>query len=159
MFSSNVGKNGTIIVPGPNLIQASDFYLSALLLHPLVIGSIAVICLFTYLRISSNRTIAHISVFDWLINVAFGSTLAGIVNGNSLVRGLSGLVTMLAFQFLTSFAASNFHENLAWLFSSPPLIIAFRGHMLKKGHAIASYHKNRPLWSPKTKVYHESLSD
>lgn len=73
---------------------------------------------------------APITVFDWIINVALGSTLAGIVNGNSLVRGIEALITMLAFQYVTSYASSNFRGRFEKLFRSPPLVIAFRGKML-----------------------------
>ena len=38
------------------------------------------------------------TLFDWLLNVALGSTLAGIVNGTSLTRGLLSLSTLMAFQ-------------------------------------------------------------
>jgi uncharacterized membrane protein YcaP (DUF421 family) len=125
-------SNGTITVTGPDVIQTSDFYFRAGILHPITVGAIAVIVLFIYLRLGSNRSIAPINVFDWVINVALGSTLAGIVNGNSLVRGLLGLGTMLAFQYITSSLSSRFHQRFAWIFSGPPLVIAFRGKMLIK---------------------------
>lgn len=79
-----------------------------------------------------QRSIAPITIFDWLINVALGSTLAGIVNGNSLVRGLLALGTMLGFQYITSMLATRCPRRLGWLFQSPPLVIAFRGEMLQK---------------------------
>jgi uncharacterized membrane protein YcaP (DUF421 family) len=126
-------SNGTSQdVSGPNVIQVADFYVHAGILHPITVGSIAVLCLFTYLRLGSNRCIAPINIFDWVINVALGSTIAGIVNGNSLVRGLLALITMLGFQYVTSSLSSRFHERLGWLFCSPPLVIAFRGRMLAK---------------------------
>jgi uncharacterized membrane protein YcaP (DUF421 family) len=128
--TSTSGGNGTTIVAGPDVIQVQDFYVKAGILHPITIGSIAVIILFVYIRVGSNRSIAPITIFDWLINVALGSTLAGIVNGNSLVRGLLALGTMLGFQYVTSTLASRFGERLAWIFQGPPLVIAFRGVML-----------------------------
>jgi uncharacterized membrane protein YcaP (DUF421 family) len=69
-------------------------------------------------------------MFDWLINVALGSTLAGIVNGNSLVRGLLGLATMLGFQYFTSWITSRFNQKLSWIFEAQPLVVVFRGQML-----------------------------
>ncbi|RDW56521.1 hypothetical protein BP5796_13162 [Coleophoma crateriformis] len=129
--TSTSSSNGTTIVSGPNVIQQSDFFVKAGVLHPIIVGSIAVIALFGYLRLGSNRSVAPITVFDWVINVALGSTLAGIVNGNSLVRGLLALATMLAFQYTTSTLASRFNERLAWIFQGPPLVVAFRGTMLR----------------------------
>ncbi|KAL2075559.1 hypothetical protein VTL71DRAFT_502 [Oculimacula yallundae] len=128
-MSSTVG-NQTVYESGPNVLQISDFYVKAGILHPLAVGSIAVIFLFTYLRLGSNRCIAPINIFDWVINVALGSTLAGILNGNSLVRGLLALITMLGFQYITSTISTRYHEQFAWIFQSEPLVIAFRGKML-----------------------------
>lgn len=129
---STSSANGTTIVTGPEVIQSSDFYVHAGILHPLVVGSIAVIVLFFYLRLGSNRSVAPITVFDWIINVALGSTLAGIVNGNSLARGVIALFTMLAFQFTTSFMSSHYKQRFQWIFHSPPIVIAFRGGFLDK---------------------------
>ncbi|KAK7432904.1 hypothetical protein QQZ08_000375 [Neonectria magnoliae] len=122
--------NGTTVIPGPDIIQLQDFYERAGILHPIVIGSTAVIALFASLRIGSNRSISPMTIFDWVVNVALGSTLAGIVNGNSLVRGLLALATMLAFQYVTSTVSSRF-LRFSWLLQAPPLVIAFRGMMLR----------------------------
>lgn len=132
MSSGSSGSNSTLVVAGPDTIQVQDFYVHASILHPLVVGSIAIIVLFTSLRIISNRSIAAMNVTDWIANVAIGSTLAGVVNGNSLVRGMLGLVTILGFQYLTSFVGCRLPSRLEWMLSSPPLVIAFRGRLLTK---------------------------
>ena len=132
MSTSTSSSNGTTIVTGPNVIQTSDFYAHAGILHPLIVGSIAVMAVFFYLRLGSNRSVAPITVFDWIINVALGSTLAGIVNGNSLVRGLLALLTMLGFQYVTSHVSSNYKQRFEWIFHSPPLVVSFRGEFLTK---------------------------
>ncbi|RDW58593.1 hypothetical protein BP6252_13069 [Coleophoma cylindrospora] len=146
--TSTGSSNGTTIISGPDVIQKTDFYVKAGILHPIVVGSIAVIALFSYLRLGSNRSVAPITVFDWVINVALGSTLAGIVNGNSLVRGLLALATMLGFQYITSTLASRFNQRLAWVFQGPPLVVAFRGTMLTnimKKHRISPSDVNAAL--------------
>lgn len=130
--TSTSNGNGTVIVAGPHIVQTQDFFVKAGILHPVTVGAIAVLLLFAYLRLGSNRSITPITTFDWLINVALGSTLAGIVNGNSLVRGVLALGTMLGFQYITSMMASELNERLTWVFQSPPLVIAFRGRMLTK---------------------------
>ncbi|THY85960.1 hypothetical protein D6C93_08043 [Aureobasidium pullulans] len=132
MSSGTQGNNGTLVVAGPDTIQVADFYVKASILHPLVIGSIAIIVLFTFLRFISNRSIAAMNVTDWIANVAIGSTLAGIVNGNSLARGMLGLATILGFQFLMSFIGARLPARHGWILSSPPIIIAFRGRLLSK---------------------------
>ncbi|KAH0160911.1 hypothetical protein KCU67_g6547, partial [Aureobasidium melanogenum] len=132
MSSGSQGGNGTLVVAGPDTIQVADFYVKASILHPLVIGSIAIIVLFTSLRFFSNRSIAAMNVTDWIANVAIGSTLAGICNGNSLVRGLLSLCTILGFQYLMSFIGARLPAQHGWLLTSPPIIIAFRGKLLTK---------------------------
>lgn len=121
MSSNGTISDGTTPVLGFRILQVDDFYQRASLLHPFAVGSIAILCLFVYLRLSSNRCVAPLTVFDWLsrctpcmltrsakvnesgtVNIALGSTLAGIVNGNSLVRGLLGLGTLLFFQIISS---------------------------------------------------------
>lgn len=132
-MSAGVAEGGgTVVAAGPNVLQGQDFYSRAGILHPIVVGIIAVLFLFAYLRMGSNRTLAPITVFDWIINVALGSTLAGIVNGTSLVRGLLALVTMLAVQYITSLVLSNSSPRIGWLFQGPPIVVAFRGEMLEK---------------------------
>jgi uncharacterized membrane protein YcaP (DUF421 family) len=146
--TSTNSSNGTIIVTGPEVIQISDFYVRAGILHPITVGSIAVIVLFSYLRLGSNRSIAPFNLFDWVINVALGSILAGIVNGNSLVRGLLALGAMLAFQYISSTLSSRSHQRFAWVFSGPPLVIALRGKMLTnvmKKHRISPADINAAL--------------
>ncbi|CAD0107919.1 unnamed protein product [Aureobasidium uvarum] len=132
MSSGSSGNNGTLVVAGPDTIQVADFYVKASILHPLVIGSIAIIVLFTSLRFFSNRSIAAMNVTDWIANVAIGSTLAGICNGNSLVRGMLSLATILGFQYLMSFVGSRLPSKHGWLLTSPPIMIAFRGKLLTK---------------------------
>lgn len=140
--------NGTYVISGPKVIQLSDVFVKPGILHPITVGAAATLALFIYLRLGSNRCIAPINIFDWVINVALGSTLAGIVNGASLVRGLLALATMLWFQWLTSTLATRFNEKLAWIFQSHPLVIAFHGKMLvdvMKKHRISPTDVNAAL--------------
>jgi hypothetical protein len=95
------------------------------------------------------------------LQIALGSTLAGIVNGNDLSRGMLGLITLAVFQLMASFissrkscikSGSSLHLlaslSLRWLTSSPlvfikpPLIVAFRGRALKslmRSHNVRSF--------------------
>lgn len=132
MSSGSQGDNGTLVVAGPDTIQVADFYVKASILHPLVIGSIAIVVLFASLRFFSNRSIAAMNVTDWIANVAIGSTLAGICNGNSLTRGMLALCTILGFQYLMSFIGARLPAQHGWILTSPPIIIAFRGKLLTK---------------------------
>jgi len=74
-------SNLTISVPstGPKVIQAQDFYQHAGILHPLIVGTIILAVVFAYLRLASNRSVAPMTLFDSLVSVAMGSTLAGVI--------------------------------------------------------------------------------
>lgn len=107
---------------GIGLLNEGDFYQPSSILHPVAIGSIAIVVLFTYLRISSNRTVAPLTLWDTIVNIALGSvrpsglrmiaakltagppsqTLAGIINGTSLLKGVIALSMLITWQFLTS---------------------------------------------------------
>ena len=56
-------------------------------------------------------------------------TLAGIVNGTPLARGVEALAVLASFQYASSFLATQF-PSVAVLFISSPLIIVFRGEEL-----------------------------
>lgn len=142
---------------------------------PITVGTIAIIVLFVYLRLSSNRVVAPMTLFDWLLNVALGSTLAGIVNGTSLTRGLLSLTTLMAFQLLawvtpsvttprpdwsrrtpclladrshSSQMSSHYGLTLERALNSPPLVIAFRGKALRdvmRKHRISQTDLNSAL--------------
>lgn len=149
---SNVTNNNGVTAPqsptGIQVIQVSDFYQQAGILHPITVGTIAIILLFVYLRLSSNRVVAPMTLFDWLLNVALGSTLAGIVNGTSLVRGLLSLATLMAFQLIASQLSSHYGLTLERVFNSPALVIAFRGTALRdvmRKHRISQTDLNSAL--------------
>jgi len=74
-------SNLTISTPstGPKVIQGEDFYQHASILHPIIVGTMILALTFTYLRLSSNRSVAPMTLFDGLVSVAMGSTLAGVI--------------------------------------------------------------------------------
>lgn len=138
---------------------------------PITAGAASILILFIYLRISSNRCVAPVTLFDWILNVALGSTVAGIVNGTSLVRGLIAIATLMAFQLLTwvththteasshsrSQLSSRCGISLEQMLNSPPLVIAFRGQALKKvmrHHRISTSDLNSAL--RKSGIWHIS---
>lgn len=150
-------SNTTIQQPstGPNIIQVADFFQKAGVLHPLVIGTIILVLLFAYLRMSSNRSVAPMSLFDSIVGVALGSTLAGIVvrialspclvhpkarplifsseqNGTALVRGIVALFVLLFWQYITSYVAMRWPNRTGDLLISPALVIAYRGKALER---------------------------
>lgn len=63
---------------GEGLLQVADFFQFDSILHPLAIGSIAIAFLFTWLRLSSNRTVAPLTIWDEICSVALGSVSLGL---------------------------------------------------------------------------------
>jgi hypothetical protein len=55
------------------LLDLDDFLEIKSILHPVAIGSIAILSLFAYLRISSNRTVAPLTIWDEICSIALGS--------------------------------------------------------------------------------------
>ncbi len=145
-------SNTTIQTPGtgPLVIQATDFYQTASVLHPIIIGTIILALLFGYLRISSNRSVAPMTLFDSIVSIALGSTLAGVVNGTALVRGILALVVLLFWQYFTSFACTQWPQRLGYFLTSPALVVVFRGQMLEdvmRKHRISKNDLNGALRS------------
>jgi hypothetical protein len=46
------------LLQGQPVVQKSDFFIQTSVLHPLTAGAIAFACLYVYLRIASNRSLA-----------------------------------------------------------------------------------------------------
>lgn len=55
------------------LLNLGDFIEYENILHPLAVGSIAIVFLFGCLRLSSNRTVAPLTIWDGICSVALGS--------------------------------------------------------------------------------------
>jgi hypothetical protein len=65
-MSNNTVAGGVTGTPylGGSVLQVNDFFEYASILHPLAVGSIAIATLFATLRISSNRSVAPMNIFD-----------------------------------------------------------------------------------------------
>lgn len=58
---------------GEGLLNVGDFFAYESILHPVAIGSIAIAFLFAWLRLSSNRTVAPLTIWDEIVSIALGS--------------------------------------------------------------------------------------
>lgn len=63
---------------GEGLLNVGDFFAFESILHPIAIGSIAIVALFGYLRLSSNRTVAPLTIWDDICGIALGSVSTAI---------------------------------------------------------------------------------
>lgn len=80
-------------------------------LRVLVIGSVAYAALVLVLRVSGKRTLAQLNAFDFIVTVAFGSTLATILLSSDVafLEGLTALVLLAGLQFM-----------IAWVYAHLP---------------------------------------
>ena len=71
------------------------------------IGTLAYAGMIVMLRVSGNRTLSKMNSFDFVVTVAFGSTLAAVfTNKNvSLSEGLAAIALLVSLQFVITWLA------------------------------------------------------
>lgn len=97
----------------------------------LVLGTLAYAALVILLRVSGKRTLSKMNAFDFVVTVAFGSTLAAIMTSNnvSLVQGVLSLALLIILQFVNTFLAVR-SERYKRLIKSQPTLLFFQGEYL-----------------------------
>ncbi len=94
----------------------------------LIVGALTYVGLVAFLRISGKRTLSSMNAFDFIVTVAFGSTLASTIlpSKPTLVDGLTALALLIALQFVVAWAeirSTLFHR----IVTSHPAIVFYRG--------------------------------
>lgn len=76
------------------------------LIRTVIVGLLAYCFLVILLRVSGKRTLAKMNVFDWVVTVALGSTLATIlVNQDvTLAQGALALALLIGMQFVVTWS-------------------------------------------------------
>ena len=94
----------------------------------LIIGSLGYIGLVLFLRVSGKRTLSKLNMFDFVVTVAFGSTLATVILSKevALAQGLTGLFLLVALQFLITYAEVR-SKTVKKLIRSRPTALFFEG--------------------------------
>lgn len=94
----------------------------------LVAGLASYVFLILALRISGKRTLSQLNIFDFVITVAFGSTMATAILSASvpIVNGLAALGLLIAMQWIVARASQQWG---AWrrLVKSEPRLLYFKG--------------------------------
>ncbi|PSO78842.1 MAG: DUF421 domain-containing protein [Cyanobacteria bacterium QS_4_48_99] len=105
----------------------------AALLHTLIIGSLAYVALIILLRISGKRTLSTWNAFDFIVTVAFGSTLASTLlsRDTSLIQGVLGFALLVFLQFIISWLSIRSKKVREWLQAEPTLLL-HRGELQHK---------------------------
>lgn len=98
------------------------------LLHTLVIGSLAYVAIIVLLRISGKRTLSKWNAFDFVVTVAFGSTLATVLlsKDTSLLQGVLGFGLLIVLQFALTWLAVR-SPLVQRLIKAKPTLLLFKG--------------------------------
>lgn len=96
-----------------------------------------IVCIFAYvgliaiLRIIGNRTLTQLNAFDFIVNVALGSTLATVMLNKSvaLADGLLALAMLVVLQLLISYLSSKV-KPFNKMIKSEPRLLFFRGQFV-----------------------------
>ena len=98
----------------------------------LLVGFLAYAALVLLLRLSGKRAIAKMNIFDFVVVVALGSTLANIIvdPGVDLASGLAGLVLLVAVQYGVSWMTAHSKRVERWVNGQPELLF-FRGEFIR----------------------------
>ena len=98
----------------------------------LLVGTLAYTALIVMLLVSGNRTLAKMNAFDFVVTVAFGSTLAAIMLNDSisLSEGVVALFLLVGLQFIVTWLSVRFRK-FDELVKSQPVLLVYAGSMLK----------------------------
>jgi uncharacterized membrane protein YcaP (DUF421 family) len=101
------------------------------IIRTLVIGSIGYFFLVALLRVSGKRTLSKMNAFDFVVTVAFGSTLASMLTTTnvSLAQGIVALTLLVFLQWVNAFCAVR-SSSYQRLIKAQPSLIFFNGDFL-----------------------------
>ena len=93
-------------------------------LRTLVLGTLGYVALVVLLRASGKRTLSKMNAFDFVVTVAFGSTLASMLTSSnvSLVQGVTALALLIALQFVNTAIAARSRRYHALITAEPTLL-------------------------------------
>jgi uncharacterized membrane protein YcaP (DUF421 family) len=98
----------------------------------LLVGFLAYVALVLLLRLSGKRAIAKMNIFDFVVVVALGSTLASIIVDPDvdLASGLAGLLLLVGVQYGVSWMTAHSKRVERWVNGRPELLF-FRGEFIR----------------------------
>jgi uncharacterized membrane protein YcaP (DUF421 family) len=101
------------------------------LLRVLLVGTLAYGGLVVLLRITGKRTLSKMNAFDFVVTVAFGSTLATALLSSevSLAECLLAFALLCALQYAMTYASIR-SKGLQHLIKAEPTLLFFRGRFL-----------------------------
>jgi uncharacterized membrane protein YcaP (DUF421 family) len=98
---------------------------SSALLRTLIVGSLAYVSLILLLRFSGKRTLAKWNAFDFVVTVAFGSTLATALLSKdvTLAQGVLAFGLLVALQWIITWLSVRSTKVEGWVKAQPRLLL------------------------------------
>jgi len=98
------------------------------LVHTIIVGSLAYVAVIVLLRVSGKRTLSKWNAFDFVVTVAFGSTLATVLlsKDTSLLQGVLGFGLLIFLQLSLTWLAVR-SPLIQQLIKSQPTLLLFKG--------------------------------
>ena len=98
------------------------------LLQVVVVGCLTYVVLIVLLRLSGKRTLSKWNAFDFVVTIAFGSTLASTLLSQdvSMLEGCAALAMLVGLQFVVTWASVRW----AWvrrLVKAEPVLLLYQG--------------------------------
>lgn len=101
-----------------------------------MVGVLAYAALVLLLRISGKRTLSKMNVFDFVVTVALGSTLATVLLSKdvALAEGALAFLVLIGLQYVLAWLSSRsgkFSERFRRVIKSEPALLLYRGSLLE----------------------------
>ena len=98
-----------------------------------VVGPLAYIALVALLRVSGKRTLSKMNAFDFIITVAFGSTLASVILSKnvSLLEGVAAFAVLIICQYLITYFSVR-SERFQHFVKASPTLLYHQGRYLRE---------------------------
>lgn len=95
------------------------------ILRVLIIGSVSYAALVAVLRVSGKRTLGQLNAFDFIVTVAFKSTLATILLSTDVafLEGLAALALLAGLQFLVAWVSAHIPGARSAVTSEPVALV------------------------------------
>jgi uncharacterized membrane protein YcaP (DUF421 family) len=101
------------------------------LLRVIVVGAAAYAALVVFIRLFGKRTLSKMNAFDFVVTVAFGSTLATVLLSKDVVlaEGLLALLLLCGLQFIVAYLSVR-SRRVESMVKSEPTLLLYRGRFL-----------------------------
>ncbi|MGQ3890266.1 DUF421 domain-containing protein [Legionella sp. CNM-1927-20] len=86
-----------------------------------------------FVRLAGKRVLSKLNIYDFIITISLGSTLASSILSNtvSITQGILALFCLVLLQSLISYITTRFKRIRTWVKSEPTLLF-FNGEFIKE---------------------------